>query len=81
MPFPDFNKICLNIDWNRLHKQKEEILTYSMDNDLAFAIEGILELFNSLQDHAELLGLWEYPEDEEDCDSGYYELGDADRSP
>lgn len=79
-----FNKICVNIDWPLLHKQKLELLEDSIKTGKH---DGIVCLIDGLQDEAERIGIWKYPEDEEDVnwlddrDSGYYEIGDADRSP
>lgn len=60
-----FDKICRRINWPSLHEKKKEIFEYDMDNDLAIAIDEVLKLFDTLQDEAERLGLWQFPEESE----------------
>ncbi len=55
----NFEDLCLAIDWNLLHKQKLELLEGDINK-----YNGIICLIDALQDHAELTGIWEYPEEE-----------------
>ena len=80
----NFEDLCLAIDWDLLHKQKLELLEDSMRTGKH---DGIVCLIDALQDHAELTGIWEYPEENEEIETPGADYiskllkGDSDRCP
>ena len=55
----NFEKLCLAMDWNLLHEQKLDLLSYDGQFD------GVIGLIDSLQDESDRLGLWKFPDDKD----------------
>lgn len=53
-----------SIDWPLLHEQKLTLLKISLDfdNKKRDDLNGILNLIDALQDDAEEMGIWKFPE-------------------
>ena len=63
-----FRKTIAGVDWDLLHEQKQYLLGFldeaheSARVEEEKALEGLLNLIDSLQDAADEAGLWRFPQ-------------------